>query len=45
MNKFNLKKIDSRKKTIFQNDNFIYNMERFNNDKLKFLKKKPKNLL
>ena len=42
MNKFNLKKIDSRKKLYFKNDNFIYRHgENLISDKLKFLKKKP----
>ena len=42
MNKFNLKKIDSRKKLYFKNNNFIYRHGGdLINDKLKFLKKKP----
>jgi len=42
MNKFNLKKIDSRKKLYFKNNNFIYRHGGYLiNDKLKFLKKKP----
>ena len=42
MNKFNLKKIESRKKLYFKNNNFIYmHGGDLINDKLKFLKKKP----
>ena len=42
MNKFNLKKIDSRKKLYFKKNNFIYKHgDDLINDKLKFLKKKP----
>ena len=42
MNKFNLKKIDSRKKLYFKNNNFIYRHGGdLINDKLKFLKTKP----